>query len=60
MPLVFLLDVVVGGEPGPRRRDQAAQRNSTPSRVEEFGENLGGRRGRGGQAEECFATTDIK
>jgi len=38
--LDFLLDVVVGGEPGSRRRDQAAQRNSTQSHFEEFGENL--------------------
>ena len=38
--LVFLLDVVVRGEPGPRRRDQAPQRDSTPSHFEELGENL--------------------
>lgn len=40
MLLVFLLDVVVRGEPGPRRRDQASQRDSTPGHFEEFGENL--------------------
>lgn len=40
MLLVFLLDVVVGGEPGPRRRDQGSQRDSTPRHFEEFGENL--------------------
>lgn len=43
-PLVFLLHVVVGGETRPRRRDQGPQRDSTPSHLEEFGENLERRR----------------
>lgn len=46
-PLVFLLDVVVGGEAGARYRNQAAQRDSTPSHLEEFGENLEEERSRG-------------
>ena len=38
--LVFLLDVVVWGEPGPRCWDQARQRDSTPGHLEELGEHL--------------------
>lgn len=38
--LVFLLDVVVWGKPRPWCRDQASQRSSTPSHLNEFGENL--------------------
>lgn len=41
-PLVLFLRVVVGGQSGPRHRDQAGQRNSTPGCLEEFGQNLAG------------------
>ena len=69
MLLVFLLHVVVGGESGPRRRDQAPQRDSTPSDLEEFGEYLeeeerrrkrrGGGRGGGGEEEEEEVRSNI-
>lgn len=40
MLLVFLLDVVVGCQPGPWCRDQARQRDSTSSHLKEFEEKL--------------------
>lgn len=38
--LIFLLDVVVGGEPGPWCWDKASKQDSTSGHLKDFGEDL--------------------
>lgn len=40
MLLIFLLDVVVGGEPGPWCWDKASKHDSTSGHLKDFGEDL--------------------